>query len=435
MHTSTLLSLLPLLAGIGSSPAMALPHHQQQPKLPLPALLRRQAQGQGALDLPPSLNMPTASLSSSITDDIQPTPVPVDLPSLWQINTIPQTLLAQAQPQEESVTSSPAASVTSSGDLYVQDAEDSEVTPTPTAVNMATVEYQGDSLLQPTSISMAMAGMDMNMSTNTNTNMDMDITAAAAAAITSMVGNLPSGINGNSGTITSFASSTSTVSSPTTSSAGTGASMTSMVSTTSSSSAIVSATATVAEAAGITSTSTSTSTSIDTSPTPSTSASDDKSKKIRYKHCSDTKGTVTEIKVNPCEGGKGTILDPCHFQAGKNYTITLTYVSPEDSTSPRANLVARDKTMSDGQQHFTYPGQSFDACQYTSCPITIQETKSYTYEFVTTNNRFDQLTFNMTNGLDGDSLMCAYFPVTFMPSLAGRSMGRNVPFGGLGARW
>jgi hypothetical protein len=26
--------------------------------------------------------------------------------------------------------------------------------------------------------------------------------------------------------------------------------------------------------------------------------------------------------------------------------------------------------------------------------------------------RFDQLTFNMTDGVDGDSLMCAYFPVT-----------------------
>ncbi|OCF60338.1 hypothetical protein L486_03020 [Kwoniella mangroviensis CBS 10435] len=433
MYTSTLLSLLPLLAGLPGM-TVALPHHSG-PKLPLPALLRRQAQGQGqgALELPPSLNTPTASLSLSISDDTQPTPVPVDLPSLWQINTVPQTLLAQAQPQVESVTTSPTASVNSSGDLFVQNTGDSGVTPTSTAVNMATVEYQGDSLLQPTSISMVMAGMDMDTSTNTNTNtnMDMDITAAAAAAITSMVGILPSGFNGNSGTITSFASSTSTASSTTTSSAGTGASTTSMVSNTSSSSAIVSATATVAEAAGITSTFTST----DTSSTPSTSASDDKSKKIRYKHCSDTKGTVTEIKVNPCEGGKGTILDPCHLQAGKNYTITLTYVSPEDSTSPRANLVARDKTMSDGQQHFPYPGQSFDACQYTSCPLTNQETKSYTYEFATMNNRFDQLTFNMTNGLDGDSLMCAYFPVTFMPSLAGRSLGRNVPFGGLGARW
>lgn len=42
---------------------------------------------------------------------------------------------------------------------------------------------------------------------------------------------------------------------------------------------------------------------------------DRKAKKIRYKQCPST-GTVSEIKVTPCEGGKGTIIDPCHFHAG-----------------------------------------------------------------------------------------------------------------------
>lgn len=41
----------------------------------------------------------------------------------------------------------------------------------------------------------------------------------------------------------------------------------------------------------------------------------EKGKKIRYKQCPST-GTVSQIKVTPCEGGKGTILDPCHFHAG-----------------------------------------------------------------------------------------------------------------------
>lgn len=56
-------------------------------------------------------------------------------------------------------------------------------------------------------------------------------------------------------------------------------------------------------------------------PATSTSASvaepqeTEKGKKIRYKQCPST-GTVSQIKVTPCEGGKGTILDPCHFHAG-----------------------------------------------------------------------------------------------------------------------
>ncbi|WVW79118.1 hypothetical protein I302_101083 [Kwoniella bestiolae CBS 10118] len=433
MHTSTLFALLPLLAAL---PAMSLPHYQGhiEQKFPLPALLRRQepATGAGALELPPSLNNlpldPSASLSLSIADDPQPTAM--STPSIWQINTVPQTLLAQPQAEAlptDTLASVPTAGVTAggTGDMYIQDTSEEDLSAndisTPTPTGMVTVEYQGDSLLEATSISVA----------------GMDITAAAAA-ITSMAGVISSGVA--SGTITSF----SAVAMSTSTSTGTSAMASTSVGSTSAapsaiSTSISTASSTAVAAAEITSTDSLDAAAASASSSASTTASQaedkDQGKKIRYKHCAETKGTVTEIKVNPCEGGKGTILDPCHFQAGKNYTITLTYVSPEDSSSPRANLVARDKTMSDGQQHFTYPGQAFDACQYTTCPIKNQETKSYTYEFATMNNRFDQLTFNMTNGLDGDSLMCAYFPVTFMPTLAGRSVKRNMPFGGLGARW
>ena len=48
----------------------------------------------------------------------------------------------------------------------------------------------------------------------------------------------------------------------------------------------------------------------------------------------------------------------------RNYTITLSYVSPEDSISPRSNLEARDKSSSDGTTHFPYPGQAFVSSKY-----------------------------------------------------------------------
>ena len=63
-------------------------------------------------------------------------------------------------------------------------------------------------------------------------------------------------------------------------------------------------------------------------PASSTSATGpketEKGKKIRYKQCPST-GTVSQIKVTPCEGGKGTILDPCHFHAGSFVIPYTTY--------------------------------------------------------------------------------------------------------------
>jgi hypothetical protein len=86
----------------------------------------------------------------------------------------------------------------------------------------------------------------------------------------------------------------------------------------------------------------------------------------------------------------------------RNYTIELSYVTPLDSLHPRSNLVARDRSMSNGpgSEEFPYSGQSFvsiaqitrievdkqDACAYTDCPIPANVTNQYTYEFVTLND-------------------------------------------------
>ena len=45
----------------------------------------------------------------------------------------------------------------------------------------------------------------------------------------------------------------------------------------------------------------------------------------------------------------------------RNYTIELSYVTPLDSVHPRSNLVARDRSMSNGpgSEDFPYSGQSF----------------------------------------------------------------------------
>jgi hypothetical protein len=68
-------------------------------------------------------------------------------------------------------------------------------------------------------------------------------------------------------------------------------------------------------------------------PASSTSVAEpketEKGKKIRYKQCPST-GTVSQIKVTPCEGGKGTILDPCHFHAGSYVTIGATFMAEAD---------------------------------------------------------------------------------------------------------
>ncbi|WWC64238.1 uncharacterized protein I303_106847 [Kwoniella dejecticola CBS 10117] len=507
MHSPSLFAVLPLLALLPST--LAAPgHFQHSPaKGPLPAFLRRQNQiaipnpdlmpgldqepDSGALDLPPSLNTPTITDPSSavatavasgeisiVQGDPSPTPTPNPMPSLWQINTIPQNLLAQPNEiAQAGITTIPTASPISTGVTQLSDgpavdanANDNQADataataaadapPTATATGseteiVAPLEYQGDSLLAPTSISMAMAGMGVESSAG----LGMDITAAAdmtsistsATGSASMV--MPDSVTSvDQSTITSAPSLSPTSSASVSASMSVEAAMNTALSTRTS---ISSATSSLRASASTSSDPSSNAlianipTATSTSPVPSAqpettqgvgveshTSAKSKGKKIRYKHCADTKGTVTEIKVEPCDGGKGTILDPCHFQAGKNYTITLNYVSPEDSVSPRANLEARDKTSSDGQSRFAYPGQSFDACQYTQCPIKGQSTGVYTYEFVTQNNRFDQLTFNMTNGLDGDSLMCAYFPITFMPNMAGRSLRRNLPFGGMGSRW
>ncbi|WWC73305.1 uncharacterized protein I206_107272 [Kwoniella pini CBS 10737] len=438
MHTSTLITLLPFLA---LPTTYALPGHFQhsEQKGPLPAFLRRQ--NSGALNLPPSLNSPTitnptidptsiitASEEISFIQTAEST-----LPSLWQINTIPQTLLAQNQAGQikATITSSPTSIITQMSTNFNSIDNDGMMnaandTPSAFETGMTAVEYQGDSLLDFTSVSME--AIETAQSTS------MDITAAAVA-ITSMV----SGITAS--TTSSTIGQNTITSAPTSTFTSVVASSVNVVMYTSSSNSGSSSITQSANASASASISMNGSSGIqidNVSSSPSAALPEEtesKGKKIRYKHCSETKGTVTEIKIEPCEGGKGTILDPCHFQAGKNYTITLSYISPEDSISPRANLEVRDKTSSDGLTKFPYPGQSFDACQYTTCPIKGQINEIYKYEFTTLNNRFDQLTFNMTNGLDGNSIMCAYFPITFMPNMAGRSLKRNLPFGGIGSRW
>ncbi|WWC91417.1 uncharacterized protein L201_006363 [Kwoniella dendrophila CBS 6074] len=453
MYTSALLPLLPLLALPLTS---GLPHQTSNSnKLPLPALLRRQ----GLLDLPPSLNtisvtndpstIPTST--ATIEDDnmvsiinSQPTPKPSAIPSLWQINTVPQTLIAQNQNQGSNPKSTDKANIQEIDEgniddgMIAENVSDNNVesaSPIPT-MSITMAEYPGDSLLQPTSVSMVGVNMDITAAAITAAAITGDPTVPITAEAAAITGNPTLAITEaalNTGSITgsSITSGPTITSSPTSIFSGTITNWSASATTSSTPAQTSTSTNDSINAAGMP-----TSTSTSSASTPTETDSTKKGKKIRYKHCSETKGTITEIKIEPCEGGKGTILDPCHFQSGKNYTISLSYVSPQDSVSPRSNLLARDKTISDGQEeYFTYPGQAFDACQYTTCPIKKDETQIYTYNFQTLNNRFDQLTFNMTNGLDGDSLMCAYFPITFMPSMAGRSVKRNIPFGGLGSRW
>ncbi|WRT68850.1 uncharacterized protein IL334_005831 [Kwoniella shivajii] len=423
MHTSVLLALLPLLA----LQSLAAP----QRGLPLPAILRRQEQAQqvGALDLPPSLNTASPTIDPSIDQSASATVADIDdefdlgptaMPTLWEINTVPQTLLAQNQNQNH-------------------DQAQPTITPSPTGLSIMdpSEDVMYDSINQPSPTPTPIPAPTEDMALD----MTAAITEAAMTSIAAVSTSYadPSSTMSSSATVSTSYMSQSAIPTPTSNSmSGSSISHPSITSFVPSSTTLASINMSTSTSAGAPSMTVKAASSEEPS---SSSDSDDehsnshpKGKKIRYKHCSDIHGTVTDIRVEPCQGGKGTILDPCQFHAGNNYTITLSYVSPDNSTSPRTNLVARDKSASK-DEYFPYPGQSFDACQYTSCPVQNQEVQTYTYEFVTLNNRFDQLTFNMTDGLDGESLMCAYFPITFMPNLAGRSVKRNLPFAGLGARW
>ncbi|WVQ94783.1 hypothetical protein IAU59_001865 [Kwoniella sp. CBS 9459] len=470
MHASALLALLPLLA-LSASAA--------PPKRPFPYLLARQ----GALDLPPSLS--SATSGASAIDDPNPNYSTAGAdssldtgmdegeggsgPTAWAIDTVPLSMYASPPPPPSLPTLAPTAtaspdiasvakgeppmtmSVTGSGpDAPLITA--SALTPVGDSINYPTAE-PSDSLAAPSAAALGSTGAATGV-------------GLAAAAITSLAGIMASPPLSAATPLQSVNLDVTAITTSTLDSASASVSASASTSTwaaESESDGVLSATATptptegdysysvastetqsatpmVAAAATADQTtcisiSTSTSTLSQAPLSTETGTKEEKLKKIRYKHCAETSGTVTEITVSPCEGGKGTINDPCHFHSGSNYTITLSYVSPSEASAPRANLIARDRSISNGSEYFPYPGQSFDACQYTTCPVPAQASDTYTYTFETLNTRFDQLTFNMTNGLDGQSLMCAYFPVTFMPSVERRSMFRRLPFAGLGARW
>lgn len=121
--------------------------------------------------------------------------------------------------------------------------------------------------------------------------------------------------------------------------------------------------------------------------------------------------SVSRVGVEPCEGGTGAEGDACVFTQGKNYTITITFTSPADVTQAQART---GLASFDGDEQTAYSGQSFSACTYTSCPIKAGVEATYTYPFRTyAAPDFDRLVFNATNGIAGESIMCANVPVTF----------------------
>ncbi|OCF34137.1 hypothetical protein I316_04086 [Kwoniella heveanensis BCC8398] len=403
MHASALLALLPLLA-LSTSAA--------PPKRPLPYLLARQ----GALDLPPSLSSATSSLdpdysasqySSSLNlnsdsdGGYQITAGPGAGPTAWAIDTVPLSMYASPPPSLPTLApTAPASGPVSKADSFADPTlmGDSLMAPTTalsvsdSAENIPTGAVAASGTGAGAAVAAAaitsLAGIMISAPTIT---VIATAPATALASITEMATGIPTatatGTESAEADITAIATSVVTATNGALATPTEGdysvASTESPMST--SDSAIDSPTVAAADQ-------TSSSTTSQTAPTETglgdgddLQKNKDKVKKIRYKHCADTSGTVTEVSVSPCEGGKGTINDPCHFHAGSNYTITLTYVSPSEASAPRANLIARDRSISNGSEYFPYPGQSFDACQYTTCPVPAQTSDTYTYTFETLN--------------------------------------------------
>lgn len=67
------------------------------------------------------------------------------------------------------------------------------------------------------------------------------------------------------------------------------------------------------------------------------------------------------------------------------YEIAITFTSFLDVASPRAGLQASediDEAEVGFPAHgYSYSGQSFDACKYTSCPVRKNKLSTYTYPF------------------------------------------------------
>ncbi|WAQ91455.1 hypothetical protein PtA15_14A339 [Puccinia triticina] len=136
----------------------------------------------------------------------------------------------------------------------------------------------------------------------------------------------------------------------------------------------------------------------------------DSSNTVRFTDCPapDYKvyGSVESMTITPCQ--RASPDDPCTFVKGSNYTIQFVFETSLSSDHPRSSVVALD---ADGA--YAYSGQSFDACNYASCPIHSNRRSAYTYHFHTLASSFCHLSFNLTESVGGRSMFCAGTPVTF----------------------
>ncbi|PLW11576.1 hypothetical protein PCANC_17428 [Puccinia coronata f. sp. avenae] len=119
-------------------------------------------------------------------------------------------------------------------------------------------------------------------------------------------------------------------------------------------------------------------------------------------------GQVSTMTITPCQRAESS--DQCVFVEGRNYTIQFIFETSLESDHPRSSVVA-----SDCEGTYAYSGQSFSGCNYTTCPIHANQRSAYTYHFHTLKSSFNYLTFNLTQSIDGPSILCAGARITFEP--------------------
>ncbi|KAL7421382.1 hypothetical protein Q5752_004267 [Cryptotrichosporon argae] len=119
---------------------------------------------------------------------------------------------------------------------------------------------------------------------------------------------------------------------------------------------------------------------------------------------------IYSATVGPCARSASN-PDVCVLERGSNYTLSITWTPEYEVESPRAGAAGFD----DGRE-FAYPGQTFDACAYTTCPLRPQSIFTYTYPFhVFRALDFDKLLVNVTDGVFGPSVLCVEVPVELAP--------------------
>ncbi|XP_050538571.1 MD-2-related lipid-recognition protein-like [Daktulosphaira vitifoliae] len=93
----------------------------------------------------------------------------------------------------------------------------------------------------------------------------------------------------------------------------------------------------------------------------------------KFRHCLNSNCVVTNVHIEPCPEALDD--NPCEISLGNNATITFNYQPHFKTQAPKSRLY--------GVKVIDFPFLDMDSngCLYTSCPLEVNVTKQYKFEF------------------------------------------------------